>query len=177
MVFRHCIWTLPLLIGPALGQVEGISWQEAVARLAAERTRAETCARLLKSYGDSAAVSKGDQVYGAAKAEVDGVIAGLVVALAQDDEPTSLPDLEARLQRGIKGRESFCADVTPLAPAASGEKNLIIDLAGEVLGPLIEAVQVIYLDHREDDRLTRATIQTQLEATKWPAFAEVSYSN
>ena len=33
---------------------EEIGWQEAVARLAYERTKAETCVKELKKYGDKA---------------------------------------------------------------------------------------------------------------------------
>ena len=44
--------------------------------------------------------------------------------------------------------------------------------------PVIEAlsagVAALYNDYREDDALTRATIQTQLEAAKWPAFEDVT---
>jgi hypothetical protein len=171
---RWWIWIMACLGGAGIAQAETIGWQEAVARLAAERTRAETCARLLKRHGDAAAVSQGDQAYGEAKAEVDAVIAGLVVALAQDEEPVSLPDLEARLQRGVTGRERFCEQVEPLVPRTSGEKNVIIPLVVAALPPLIQAVQAIYLDYRAEDRLTRKTIQTQLEATSWPAFASIT---
>jgi hypothetical protein len=41
------------------------------------------------------------------------------------------------------------------------------------VAPLIDAVKAIYLDYRAEDRLTRKTIQTQLEAMKWPAFASI----
>ena len=170
---RHGIWLLAFLAGAGLAQAETLGWQESVARLAGDRTIAETCARLLKRHGDAVAVSRGELTYGDAKADVDAVIAGLVVALAQDDAPASLPDLEARLRRGVQGRDTFCAGVTPLVPDATGEKNLIIDLLGEALAPLIEAVQAIYIDAQEEDRLTRRTIQTQLKATSWPAFAAI----
>jgi hypothetical protein len=172
---------LALAIGCGLAHAEGIGWQEAVARLAGERTKAETCVRLLKTHGNEAAISRGDLTYGEAKAEVDAVIAGLIVALAKDEEPATLPDLETRLERGIKGREAFCEQAKPLVPDASGEKNVIVDLVSGALGPLIKAVKEIYLSAREDanerDRLTLLTIQNQLEATKSPAFAEISSSN
>jgi hypothetical protein len=174
---RHpasAIWLSAFLVGPGLAEAEPIGWQEAVARLAAERTRAETCARLLKRHGDAAAVGQGDQAYGEAKAEVDAVIAGLVVALAQEEEPASLTDLEARLQRGVKGRETLCKQVKPLVPDATGERNVIVDLVAGALGPLVEAVKEIYLDAQEEDRLPRKTIQTQLEATSWPTFASIT---
>ena len=176
--FACWIGLLAFLVGAGPAQAaEGIGWQEAVARLAHERTRAETCVRLLKTYGDEAALSRGDLTYGEAKAEVDAVIAGLIVALVKEDEPESLPDLETRLEQGVKGREAFCEQVKPLVPDATGEKNVIADLVAGALGPLIEAIKEIYLEAAEADRLARMTIQNQLEATKWPAFAEIASSN
>jgi hypothetical protein len=176
-IFGCGFCVLALSVGCGVAQAEGIGWQEAVARLAHERTRAETCVRLLKTYGDEAALSRGDLAYGEAKAEVDAVIAGLIVALAKEEEPATLPDLETRLELGVEGREALCEQVKPLVPDASGEKNVIVDLVGGALEPLITAVKEIYLDAEEADRLTRLTIQNQLEATKWRAFAEISASN
>jgi hypothetical protein len=170
---------LLLAAGGSLAAAEppSIGWQEAVARLAAERTRAETCAALLKKHGDEAARSRGELDYGAAKAEVDGVIAGLVVALALRSEPGSVGDLEERLRRGVAAREAFCAEVTPLVPERTGEKSVIADLAQGAIKPIVEALKAIWLDaaeaRRKQDRLTAKTIQTQLEATKWPAFSAV----
>jgi hypothetical protein len=169
--------TFALSVGCLVAQAEAIGWQEAVARLAGERTRAETCVRMLKTYGDEGAVRRGDLTYGEAKAEVDAVIAGLIVALAKDEEPASLPDLEARLKHGVKGRETLCEQVKPLVPDASGEKNVIVDLVSGAVEPLITAVKEIYLGAEEQDRLTRLTIQSQLEATQWPAFADIPTAN
>ena len=39
-----------------------------------------------------------------------------------------------------------------------------------VIKALSEAVAALYNNHRKDDALTRQTIQTQLEAAKWPDF-------
>jgi hypothetical protein len=99
-----------------------INWQEAVARLARERTLAETCVGLLKRYGDKAAQARGAVAYGEAKADYDEVIAGLVVALARKEQPESLPDLQARLQRGFDERAAFCRSVDPLVPKAHGQR-------------------------------------------------------
>ena len=93
------------LAGPApSAPAQTINWQEAVARLAQEREQAVTCAGLLKKHGDAAALDRGSLAYGKAKAEYDGVIAGLSVALAQRQRPASLGDLEERLGRGVAAR-------------------------------------------------------------------------
>lgn len=156
-------------------QTKAIGWQEAVARLAGERTRAETCTGLLKKHGDDAAISRGALAYGEAKSEVDAAIAGLVAALAAGKKPTSLPDLEARLERGIKAREAFCAQVMALVPDTSGERDGLTDVlgAGKVLTSMIDAVKELVLRWVDEDSLTRKTIQTQLEAAAWRDFIAI----
>jgi hypothetical protein len=158
-------------------QANAIGWQEAVARLAGERTRAETCTGLLKKHGGDDAISRGALAYGEAKAEVEAVIAGLVTAIAAGKKPTSLPDLEARLERGIKAREVFCAQVMALVPDTSGERDGLKDVlgAGKVLTSMIEAVKELVLRWADEDSLTRKTIQTQLEAATWRDFIAIPH--
>jgi hypothetical protein len=156
------------------GSTQEISWQEAIACLARERTAAETCAALLKKRGDAAAIDRGALDYGEAKAEYDGIIKGLIVALAQKAEPTSLPDIEARLQRGFAKREAFCRMVQALVPAPpAGEKGFLEEAVKGAVGPLVDAIKAIWLRSRDDDMLVRETIETQLEATAWPEFASI----
>jgi hypothetical protein len=152
-----------------------IGWQEAIARLARERSLAVTCVGLLRKYGNPGAIDRGTLVYADAKAEFDGIIAGLSVALASRDQPSSLPDLEARLKRGFDKREAFANSVQQLLPSpAHGERGLIGEIVSGAIGPLIEAVKTIWLRSRDDDALMRKTIGTQLEATIWPPFESVS---
>jgi hypothetical protein len=180
-MLRARCW-LPLLAavclaGPAPLRAQDVNWQEAVARLARERTQAETCASVLKKYGDTAAIGRGAIAYGHAKAEYDGIIAGLAVALARRQQPVSLPDLEGKLRRGFGEREAFCTSVQPLIPGSKGDKGLIDSIVSGVVGPLVEALKAIYLRSRDDDALIRKTIETQLEATAWSSFAAVSPSS
>jgi len=158
-----------------MGGRGSIGWQEAVARLAGERTRGETCASLLKKHGDEAAISRGALAYGEAKAEVDAVIAGLTAAVAEGKKPKSLPDLEARLERGVQAREAFCAEVMALVPDMSGDKKGITDLTGlgKVVTSLIDAAKELVLRWADEDALTRKTIQAQLETAVWREFAAV----
>jgi hypothetical protein len=172
-------WLLVLLAVNVAGtavHAQEINWQEAVARLARERTLAETCVALLRKYGDPAAKDRGSLAYGEAKAEYDGVIGGLVVALARKGQPESLPDLQARLQHGFDKRQAFCLSVGPLVPKSQGEKSPIADIVSGVVKPLTDAVVAIWSRTRDDDALMRRTIQTQLEATSWPAFDKVQFS-
>ena len=106
---------------------------------------------------------------------MDAVIAGLVAALAAGKKPTSLADLVARLERGVKAREALCAQVVELVPDTSGGKDGSSDLLGlgKVLTSLIEAAKELVLRWVDEDKLTRKTIQTQLETASWSDFVTV----
>ena len=165
---------LAALLWPASAGAQTIDWQTAVARLAAERTRAETCVGILKRHGDPAQISRGELAYGEAKAEVDAVIGALIVALAEQKPLGDPLEVEQGMSRGVAARDAFCEQAVALLPPTSGEKEgILAGLVEGVAGPLIEAVMALYGEAREDDRLRRKTIETQLEATRWPAFAQV----
>jgi hypothetical protein len=151
-----------------------IGWQEAVATLTRERSVAVSQVRTLKRRGSAAEIARLEPAYDAAKAEYDGLIAGLCVALARGKQPASLADLEARLTRGAAKLEVFSRGVAPLIKPAGGGKGFSIDITGGALVKLMEALQAIYLRHKDDDALVRRTIETQLAAAVWPAFAAIS---
>jgi hypothetical protein len=164
-----------VVAGTALHGQE-INWQEAVARLARESARVEICASVLKKYGNPTAIERGSISYGEAKAEYDAIIAGLIVALARKEQPASLSDLQASLQRGFDKREAFCQSAQSHIPQDKGEKSVVEEIVKDAIGPIIQAVQAIYSKAKDDDALTHKTMQTQLEATSRPAFASVSPS-
>jgi len=174
------VWALlalPFWAALALCQTSGIGWPEAVARLAEERSQAEICVASLKAHGDRDQVAQGRLAYGTAKADFDGVIAGLITALGERGSPESLPDLDAKLAHGAAGLGQFCKSVRDLVPNISGQKGILDEMVKTAVEPVIKTlsagVATLYADHRNDDALTRQTIQTQLEAAKWPDFGKV----
>jgi hypothetical protein len=94
--------------------------------------------------------------------------------LAQGGSPPDLADLETRLTRGVQAREGFCTQATALVPPDPGTRKLLGELVGAFLKPLLEAAVTLYTFEKEQDRLLRQTIQTQLEATQWAAFADIT---
>jgi hypothetical protein len=165
------------LTGSGISQPATISWPEAVAQLAGERAKAETCVALMKKYGDDAQIARAQLTYTNAKADSDAVIAGLIAALSAGQAPASLSSLQTKLSSGVSGLVEFCGTVSNLLPNAAGQKNVILDIAKVSIEPLLkmlsDGVSALYNNHRTDDALTRRTIQTQLEAARWPAFSEV----
>jgi hypothetical protein len=176
---RHIWIALGLLISvvPGISRAADIGWAEAVGRLAGERSKAETCAALLKGHGDEQQISRGQLAYGEARANFDAVIAELVTALTEGGNPKSLRSLETDLEHGASGLEKFCKTVSDLVPDASGRKGVLADIVRGAIEPVInalsEGVAALYNNHRKDHALTRETIKTQLEAAKWPIFSEV----
>jgi hypothetical protein len=168
---------LLVLTGSAISQPATITWPEAVAQLAGERAKAETCVALVKKYGDEAQIARAQLTYTTAKADADAVIAGLITALSTGQTPASLSSLQTKLSSGVSGLVAFCDTVSNLLPNTAGQKNVILDIAKVSIEPLLkmlsDGVSALYNNHRTDDALTRRTIQTQLEAARWPAFFEV----
>jgi hypothetical protein len=168
---------LAVLTGSAISQPATISWPEAVAQLTGERAKAETCVALMKRYGDDAQIARGQLTYTTAKADSDALIAGLITALATGQAPLSLSSLQTKLNSGVSGLVEFCRTVSNLLPNTAGQKDVVTDIAKVTIGPLLamlsDGVSALYNNHRADDALTRRTIQTQLEAARWPTFSEV----
>jgi hypothetical protein len=146
--------------------------------LTGERARAETCAALLKKYGDDAQIARAQITFNNAKADSDAVIAGLITALSAGQTPESLSSLQTKLSGGVSGLAEFCSMVSKILPKTDGQKGIATDIAKMIpietlLNRLSDGVSALYNNHRSDDALTRKTIQTQLEAARWPTFAEV----
>jgi len=179
MISRTSSTVLALLslTAVALGQPATMTWPEAVAQLTGERTKAETCVALLKKHGNETQVSRGQLTYTNAKADADSVIAGLIVALSTGQQPASLSSLQAKLNSSLSRLADFCGSVADMVPNTAGQKDIISDIVKDTIKPLLDmlsgAVSTLYNNHRNDDALTRRTIQTQLEAARWPAFPEV----
>ena len=180
MATPHRIFALfvGVLLAGATADAETLNWQEAVARLAHERSVAESCAAVLKRYGDRAAIDRGSLVYAEAKADYDAIVSGLSVALARGTQPASLSDLEKLLSDGFEKRTTFCQSAAALLPpTADGTRGVIDQIVSGAVGPVVDALKAIWIRSDDDDALRRKTIATQLEATKWPAFASVSPSS
>jgi hypothetical protein len=152
------------------------TWADAVAPLTGLRTKAETLAALLKKYGGDH-IARGQLTYSDAKSGSDAVIAGLIVALSAGQEPASLNTLQENLRSSVSGLVELREMVVELLPKTTGHKDITIDfLKGaieQLLKPLSDAVAALYNNFRADNELTRKTIQTQLEAARWPDFADV----
>ena len=153
-----------------------IGWPEVIAGLTKERTQAEACVGLLKSRADKDTVAKAEPKYELARADMDGVIAGLTTALMQGGKPDSLPTVRTSLETSGQTLQAICdAAVKTATPETKG---LWDEIAKAAIEPLIKPIsdgiggwwtRRIQMQDRERDAK-----KAQLEAAKWPEFADIA---
>ena len=156
--------------------VAQLIWKDAVAQVAGLRTKAETSAALVKQFGSHGPVTHGQRIYTDAKAEADTIIAGLIVALSAKGKPERLSSLQERAEHIVIGLAQLRNMAETQLPKLESMKDLSDTLKAATKQspkPLLDAVTALYSNNRADNELTRKTIQTQLEAARWPDFDQV----
>ena len=159
-------------IAPARAQTS-LGWPDMIDLLVQQRSQAEACVEALKSSSGGGAVATSQRTYRIAKAQSDGVIAGLTVALVQGGEPDALPTALTSLRQASDGLQEVCKAALTAA-SAGGSKGLVEDILKAPVGPVVNAissgVSALWTRHVEKDKLELETIKGQLEAAKWPDF-------
>ena len=107
---------------------------------------------------------------------MDGIIAGLMTALVQGGDPSSLPTARASLATAGKGLKEICdAAVKTITPNTKGVWE---EIAKGAVEPLIKAISdgvgALWMRHVERDTLEIETKKSQLEAAKWPKFSDIA---
>jgi hypothetical protein len=171
--------TATFLVGtvvPIAAQAGTAGWPETMDLLAEQRSQAESCVDTLKSSGDKGAITAGRNTYNKAKAKADGVIAGFTVALVQGGKPEELPNIQANVEKAGAGLQEVCDAAVKAASSASGTKGVVEDIAKGAIGPVVDGIKsaagALWARHVEKDALEIETIKGQLEAAKWPEFAQ-----
>lgn len=170
---KTTVAALAFLLALPVQAAEPMDWGSVVDALATERTRASTCLSLFKQLtaDDLQARLRGELAYGEAKASMDGAIARLSVGAIQGtDDVEGAALLQNRLETAIAGRQTFCADVDAMLEEDQGTRSLLADMIGPAVEGLIGGAVDLYLGLREEEMLIRQTIQSQIEAQRWPDF-------
>lgn len=172
-----------LLPPPVARGAEGSGWRQAVDRFAHERTLAEGCVSLLKTFADRDPMGRvqGQRLYARAKADVDGLIALLKVDLAGERSPATIPELRYRLEAVPKQRQALCEHVDAAVGTAirgqGGASTLRADLltlgTGETEDSLVAAIVELWRAYRRADNTHRKIILSAIEAGRWLPYAEV----
>jgi hypothetical protein len=156
-----------------------INWQEAAGVLAEERSFAESDVSLLKTYAaaNQAALLQGQRLYAEAKAASDGLIARLLVVLADDRDPANADDLKQAAEQAFVSRLAFSQQVNDALPDLRDTKIVRLDTlakpAVDLVKSLIEGGIAIWKEYRRGNELRRASISARIEQQRWRAFTEL----
>lgn len=162
---------------PAVAEDAG--WRQAMDRLAHEKTLAEGCVSVLKTFADRDPMARvqGERLYARAKADVDGLIALLKIDLAGDRSPPEIPDLRHRLTTVPAQRQTLCRHVEGAIGSASRERRRAVALLTEAtsgaVSPLLDAATQIWKAYRHADRADRKAITSAIDRTRWREYAQV----
>ena len=173
LIVSAAIWIIPATLCTAQ---TALGWPEVIALLTKARTQATTCVGGLKSSGDPSVLANARLTYGMAAGEIDGIIAGLTTVLVQGGNPDRLPTVRTSLEASGKGLKEICdAAVKTITPNTKGVWEEIAKGAVEPLFKAIsDGVGALWTRHVEKDQLELETKKSQLEAAKWPKFADIA---
>jgi hypothetical protein len=126
---------------------------------------------------DRAAVLRGQSFYVDAKAASDGLIARLLVVLADDRDPGSADDLKQAAQRAFLTRLLFSEYVNAALPDLRGTRSVLLNAlakpAADLVKALIDGGIAVWTEYRRGSELRRATIRAQLEQHRWRPFTDL----
>jgi hypothetical protein len=175
LIVSASVWIIPATL--CMAQTP-LGWPEVIARLTQERMQAETCVGMIKSSKNAGAITAVKTTYETTKPRVDGAIAGLVAALVDGGKPEALPSVRDDLETTGKTLKEICDAALATLKSNSHQKGdwreAIAAAAVEAtLKPLIDWLSEQWARLRETDKLEIETKKAQLEAAKWPAFADI----
>jgi hypothetical protein len=130
---------------------------------------------MIKSSKNAGAIAAAKSTYDTAKPRDDGAIAGLIAALVEGGKPDAFPTLRDDLEISGQSLKEICdAAVKTVTPNTKGVEEAIANaVVEEAIKPVVDWLGEKWARLMEPDELERATKKSQLEAAKWPAFADI----
>lgn len=154
---------------------------ETIRVLAEERVLGENAAALLGRYGrsDAVALAAGEQLYAAAQAAFNGLIAQLQLELIETRKPSESEAFGQALAAAIERRHALLAFTAKVLPPEQGTKfglgaliaEALAGSVGELISGLTEAATSLWGEFRKAKQERRDEIRARLEAERWRPFA------
>jgi hypothetical protein len=134
---------------------------------------------MIKASKNTGAIATAKTIYEATKPRIDGAIAGLTAALVEGGKPDALPTVRDDLEASGKSLKEICdaalATLKSNSHQKGGWQEAIAAAAVEAtVKPMIDWLSERWARLRESDKLEIETKKTQLEAAKWPKFADIA---
>jgi hypothetical protein len=187
MTVRDLAWSPALGTGAALllaasmpALAQDVAWPQAVDQLAREKTLAEACASILKTFADGAPMARvqGERLYARAEADMNGLVRLLIADLASERSPPDSPEIRQRLAALPRQRQALCRHVDAAIGTALRQQagrisaaDLLAQGSSDSPGSMNDVAVRIRQAYREADPVARATIVARIEAVRWLPFA------
>jgi hypothetical protein len=150
--------------------------------LAREKTLAEACASVLKTFAGDAPMARvqGERLYARAQADMNGLVRLVIAALASERAPAERPELRHLLEAVPRQRQALCDHVAAAVgtalrdqPEHAGAADLLEEGRSESAGSIADVAVRIRQAYRTADPAARATIVARIEAVRWLPYAAV----
>ena len=130
---------------------------------------------MIKSTKKADAIATAKATYETAKPRIDGAIAGLIAALVEGGKPDAFPTVRDDLESSGQSLKKICdSAVKTVPPNTKGVEEAVASaVVEEAVKPIVDWLGEKWARLMEPDALERATKKSQLEAAKWPAFADI----
>jgi hypothetical protein len=171
-----------LLVTSVPPAAQDIGWPQAVDQLAREKTLAEACASILKTFAEGAPMARvqGERLYARAHADMDGLVRLFIADLAGERSPADSPELRQRLEAVPRQRRALCRHVDAAAgtalrrsPGRTAVAELLAKGSSDSVAFAGEAAVRIWQAYREANQVGRAAIIARIEAVRWLPYPEV----
>jgi hypothetical protein len=189
MAVRDLAWS-PALVGcaalllatatPTIAQQT--DWPQAVDQLTREKTLAEACASILKTFADGLPMARvqGERLYARAQADMNGLVRLIIADLASERAPAERPELRHLLEAVPRQRQALCDHVAAAVgpalrdqPGHAGVADLLEEGRSDSAGPIAAAAAWLGQAYREADPAARAAMVARIEAVRWLPYAAV----
>lgn len=155
-----------------------MTFGDAIAVLATNRSQAEQAAALLKRFRPDDA--QGRQLYADAKAKFDGLISGLAASIATEGSATISPAVQQSLNSAVASASAFGAYIKDIVQALTpkGGKSPVVWAAlladpAKLLTALTEAGLAIFGAASKASKERRSEMVQRVEQERWQLFGDI----
>jgi hypothetical protein len=179
---RRVLATAFLVLAVSSGAARAMTTEQAMGALEKLRHEVEYCAKVVKTYGDTAAKAQAEWNYAEARAIANGMITYMEgSAMMCRRGGLKVEDQAEQLQKMTQARAKLCAAAKGLLPSPNGAKSAWLAAAREFIqapldGTIIGDAWKLLLEGlglAEPDKEVCRQIATNLSAQKWPDFTTI----
>lgn len=153
------------------------SWQAAVGKLHEAREHGETCASVLKAYGEEQEVAEGRLLYSSARGGFNAYIEEMLFLLDAGEGLESDLESSIDLDHAAVSLDELCTIARAALPQGEGNKSLVLDIFKAIGGDVVQVIgsgtTELIKAWAESNRLQQQLLIQRIEGQRWVRFEEV----